>query len=205
MRPNALPPQKGAPHEKPGKARRALAGQEKPSSFCTGCSAKSNVGAPRGAFEIKKSAVFAVPERSKPGVRRRPGLTAPREGGPWPQGQSKEKGEKKQARHGAPMEGGPAPTGKASPLFVLGRFSPCGGKPLARGRAGCVSGWAAGMQAGAGSKRGKPGQGQILPGSVRPEEKEGGRGGRFSACPHGLLLLLRCPQAAQLFWGMDYS
>ena len=89
-------------------------------------------------------------------------------------------------------------------LFWAG-FPPVGENPSRGAVRGAFRAGLPECRRGAGSKRGKPGQGQILPGSVRPEEKEGGRGGRFSACPHGLLLLLRCPQAAQLFWGMDYS
>ena len=90
LRPNALLPPKGAPHEKPGKARRALAGPGKTAAAFAQGAAQRPVPARQGEpIEIKKSAALAVFVRSRPGARPGP-RTAPREGGLRLQNQSKE-------------------------------------------------------------------------------------------------------------------
>ena len=157
LRPNALLPPKGAPHEKPGKARRALAGPGKTAAAFAQGAAQRPVPARQGEpIEIKKSAALAVFVRSRPGAR--PGPTdGPARGRPAPakpkQRRVLPKKEEAFLQAGALLRHlAFFPSSLLWVGFPLGR-----GKPLARGCAGCVSGWAAGMQAGAGSKRGKPG------------------------------------------------
>lgn len=127
LRPNALLPPKGAPHEKPGKARRALAGPGKTAAAFAQGAAQRPVPARQGEpIEIKKSAALAVFVRSRPGARPGP-RTAPREGGLRPQNQSKEECTEK--RGGFFAGRGPFAVPCLFPVFfALGRFSPWKGK-----------------------------------------------------------------------------
>ena len=127
LRPNALLPPKGAPHEKPGKARRALAGPGKTAAAFAQGAAQRPVPARQGEpIEIKKSAALAVFVRSRPGARPGP-RTAPREGGLRLQNQSKEGFSPKKRRLFC-RQGPFCGTLPFSVFFALGRFSPWKGK-----------------------------------------------------------------------------
>ena len=136
LRPNALLPPKGAPHEKPGKARRALAGPGKTAAAFAQGAAQRPVPARQGEpIEIKKSAALAVFVRSRPGARRRPGLTAPREGGLRLQNQSKEGFSPKKRRLFC-RQGPFCGTLPFSRLLCFGSVFPLEGENPSRGAAG---------------------------------------------------------------------